>query len=138
MGPHETILRRWFTELWEQGRIEHFHEMAHPSIVFHTVGMTGETLAGVDGFRKLYDPIRAAFSNIKFTFDDAVEAGNAGAVRWTMTMSHTGPELGVAPSGKPVTVTGISFARFRDGKVIEAWDEWDRLGFMKQAGVPLA
>jgi steroid delta-isomerase-like uncharacterized protein len=137
MGPNEATLRRWFAELWEQGRIERFHELAHPDMTFHTVGMTGETLAGVAGFRTLYDPIRAAFSNIKFAFHDAVEADNTAAIRWTMTMNHTGSELGVAPSGKPVTVTGISFVRFRDGKVAESWDEWDRLGFMKQAGIPL-
>jgi predicted ester cyclase len=40
-------------------------------------------------------------------------------LRWTGT--HTGPYLGVAPTGKRVEVRGMTTWRFEDGKVVEDW-----------------
>jgi steroid delta-isomerase-like uncharacterized protein len=138
MGKGETLIRTWFGEIWNKGRIELYPELMQPDGVFHTVGMEGEPLVGLEGFRKLYDPVRAAFSEIKFSIEDVVESGDTAAARWTCTMKHVGDQLGVAPSGKTVSFTGMAFVRLKDGKVAESWDEWNRLGFMKQAGIPLA
>jgi ketosteroid isomerase-like protein len=37
--------------------------------------------------------------------------------------------------GKPVSYTGISITRFADGKMVEGWGLWDRLGLYQQLGV---
>lgn len=41
---------------------------------------------------------------------------------------------GIPPKGKSVTVTGITIACLRDGKVIEGWINFDRLGLLQQLG----
>jgi SnoaL-like polyketide cyclase len=41
---------------------------------------------------------------------------------------------GLAPTGARVSVTGISTDRWKDGKVVEAWTEWDNLGLARQLG----
>jgi predicted ester cyclase len=43
--------------------------------------------------------------------------------------------MGVAPTGKRVTMTGISIHRIADGKIVEEWQQWDSLGLMQQLGV---
>ena len=139
MGQGETVLRRWFLEVWNEGKIERFSEFAHPDLVLHTVGVNSERLVGVEGFRTLYDRLRSAFSDIKFAIEETMESDNKAAIRWTCTMRHTGNQMGIAPSGKTVRISGMAFVRLKDGKVTEAWDEWDRLGFMQQLGlVPAA
>jgi steroid delta-isomerase-like uncharacterized protein len=110
----------------------------HPDAVFHTVGQDGGKLVGLEGFRTLYDPIRAAFSDINFTVQEVVEYGNSAAVRWTCTAKHVGDQLGVAASGKTVSFSGMALVHFKDGKITDTWDEWDRLGFMTQIGAPPA
>ena len=49
-------------------------------------------------------------------------------------MTHTGDQLGIAPTGKQVGVTGMSMARLRDGKMVEGWNNWDTMALMEQIG----
>jgi steroid delta-isomerase-like uncharacterized protein len=55
--------------------------------------------------------------------------------RWTTTGTHKGSFMGIAPTGKRVTITGISIHRIAGGKIVEEWQEWDSLGLMQQLGV---
>ena len=43
--------------------------------------------------------------------------------------------LGVDPTGKQISVTGVSVLRFEDGKIAEEWDQYDALGMMRQLSV---
>src|SRR5947207_8959188 len=46
----------------------------------------------------------------------------------TLFRSHKDTFLGIAPTGKAATITGISMQRFEDDKIVEGWDNWDQLG----------
>jgi predicted ester cyclase len=48
--------------------------------------------------------------------------------------THQGDGLGVAPTGRRVRVAGIVMARIEDGKIVEAWNNWDQLGLLRQIG----
>lgn len=49
-------------------------------------------------------------------------------------MTHKGTGLGVPPTNNRVVITGMSIARIVDGKIIEGWDNWDRLAMLEQIG----
>ena len=49
-------------------------------------------------------------------------------------MTHKGNGLGIAASGKKVHLTGITIGRIVDGKIVEGWDNWDRLAMLEQIG----
>jgi predicted ester cyclase len=55
-------------------------------------------------------------------------------IRWTMRATHQGELMGIAPTGKPVTVTGIDIFRLSAGKLAEMWQNWDQLGMLQQVG----
>jgi len=40
-----------------------------------------------------------------------------------------------SPSGKPITLTGISIDRFAGGQIVERWSQLDTLGLLRQLGV---
>jgi predicted ester cyclase len=42
--------------------------------------------------------------------------------------------MGIPPTGKKVTLTGISIARIADGKIAEVWGASDQVGLMQQLG----
>ena len=47
--------------------------------------------------------------------------------------THTGGEwLGIAPSGKQITLRSTVILRIRDGKIVEEWDGYDTHGTMQQ------
>ncbi len=60
------------------------------------------------------------------------------AWRGTFEADHTGEFMGVAPTGKRVTLTGISTDRIHEAKFVERWDSADMLGFLQQLGVSRA
>ncbi len=43
--------------------------------------------------------------------------------------------MSIAPTDRPVEVEGIAIDRFADGKLVESWLEYDRLGLLQQLGV---
>ena len=48
-------------------------------------------------------------------------------IRWKMQATHEHAFQGIAPGGKPVTVTGITILRITNGKIAERWVNWDSL-----------
>jgi predicted ester cyclase len=54
-------------------------------------------------------------------------------VRWTLRGTHLGEtRMGIAPTGKQVTASGISIVHIRDGRIVEMWTNVDFLGLMQQ------
>ena len=136
-SQNSELIRRWFEQVWNQGRLEAIDQMSHP----HTRGY-GQAEHGrqidMNEFKQLWHNLRAAFPDIRVTIHDTVEQGDKVAARWTANMTHQGNFLGFAASGRAASITGISFQRIEDGKIIEGWDNWDQLGLLVQIGaVPL-
>ena len=74
----------------------------------------------------------AAFSDLHVTVHDTISQDDKVCIRWSCTMKHTGPGLGMAATGKTLETTGISIVRVADGKAVEVWQNWDMLGVMQQ------
>lgn len=43
--------------------------------------------------------------------------------------------MGIAPTGKRSTSTGITIDRYENGKAVESFSNWDTLGMFQQLGV---
>ena len=55
--------------------------------------------------------------------------------RYRIEGTHLGPIMGIAATGKHGTITGIDIYRITDGKIEEAWSNWDTLRLLQQMGV---
>ena len=80
------------------------------------------------------DPFLEAFPDIEIVIDDQFAEGDRVANRWRDIGTHTGTFMGIAPTGKRVSFTGISIDRIAGGKVVESWINWDELGLLRQLG----
>jgi steroid delta-isomerase-like uncharacterized protein len=78
-----------------------------------------------------------ALPDLEWTFDEAIAEDDRVAARWTTRGTHDGDLLGLAPTGKPVEFTGISFFTVRCGMVIEFQTEMDAAGLLEQVGAPV-
>ena len=128
------LCRRWFEEVWNQGRTDVMHEILAPDGLVHGVGAAHDTVRGPKGFLPGYEQLKGAFPDIQFTIEEAISERDIVALRWTARMSHQGDHLGVPATNNPLTVTGMSFARVKDGIVVEAWNNWDMMGMMHGIG----
>ena len=57
------------------------------------------------------------------------------AVRVTNRGTHQGELMGIPPTGRQVTITGITINRLSGGKIEEQWNNFDQLGVLRQLGV---
>lgn len=127
------VVTRWFDEVWNEGREAAMEELLAPHASVHGTG--GEApVVGPAGFKPFYKELRHGFPDIRFTIDDGIEHGETAALRWRARMTHKGDHLGIPATGKTIEVTGMSFVRVRDGKVQEAWNNWDMLTLMHALG----
>ena len=130
------IMRRWFQEVWNEGRMETVFELFAEDGVAIGQSEQGGSLRGPKDFAGFVERIRGAFPDIKIKIEDAFGANDQVALRWSAIMTHTGEQLGRAPSNREVRISGITITRMRDGRIVEGWDNWDQLGLMKQIGAP--
>ena len=134
---NSALIRRWFDEVWNKGRMEAIDEMASPDVIGHGQAQH-DTDIGLQEFRNFAAGLRAAFPDMKVVIDQTIEQGDKVVARWTSTMTHQGEFLGFAATGKKATVTGTSIQRISNGKIVEGWDNWDQLGLLVQIGAVAA
>ncbi len=129
------LMRRWFQEVWNDGRMQTVHELLSPNAVARGQRGADKEIHGPDEFAKFVGEIRGAFPDIKVNVEDVFGAGDKVVLRWSAVMTHTGDSLGLPASGRTVRSQGITIARIADGKIVEGWDNWDQLGMLEQIGV---
>lgn len=129
---YRALTRRWFEEVWNQGRQDTIDELCAPDAVIHGLGEGGKTLVGPQHFRRFYHQFKAGLPDIRITVDDVLAVGDQTAARLTCRATHGGPGPGVEATGRPAVCTGIVWIRWRDGRVAEAWNVFDTAGLMAQ------
>jgi predicted ester cyclase len=93
-----------------------------------------QDVIGLDAFRRVVEMWRGGF-DFSFTVEDQLAQGDRVCTRWTWNSLHKGEFLGIASTGKRVTMTGTTIHRCTaDGKIAEGWWQYDRLGLMEQLG----
>jgi steroid delta-isomerase-like uncharacterized protein len=129
-----SLMERWYREVWRERKNETIYELLAPNAVL--IGQTGpqEKIHGPKEFAAFADRIRDAFPDTDLVVQDAFGVDDKVVVRWSATMTHKGDSLGVRATGKRVEITGMSIARIVDGKIVEGWDNWDRLAMLEQIG----
>jgi steroid delta-isomerase-like uncharacterized protein len=128
----KEIARRLAEDPW-RGKLDEVLELIGDDYVAYVPGWP-EPLRGKEGFREFVTTYLTAFPDASVTVDDQIAEGDIVATRWTGRGVNTGEMIGMPPTGKQVTTTGITYGRIIDGRAREAWIIWDTLGFMQQLG----
>jgi steroid delta-isomerase-like uncharacterized protein len=127
-----ALVSRWANEIWVKASAAAIDELCAPDFVFHYPGIT--TKPDRDGFKETTASWLTPFADIQITIEDTLIAGDKVTVRWLWRGKHTGDYMGIAPTGKNITMTGISIIQIAGGKIVEEWGEMDNLGMMSQLG----
>jgi len=75
-----------------------------------------------------------AFPDLRLTFEDALADRDRVVTRWRLEGTQNGPLMGIAPSGRRVSIEGIRIDRIENGKIAESWMQLDTLGLLEQIG----
>ena len=90
---------------------------------------------GVAGVKAFFGMFKDAFPDVEVNIDELVAQSDKVVVATTTTGTHDAELMGVAPTGRRVSVTGIDLVRIEDGRIVEHRGLTDIVGLMRQLGV---
>jgi steroid delta-isomerase-like uncharacterized protein len=127
------LAHRWFEEVWNNRHLEVIDEMASPDALGEGQLHHGAPI-NIEQFRQFAREMQNAFPQLHLKIEDTIASGDRVVIRWHTEMVHEGTFMGVAGTGRKVSLTGITILRFAKGKIVQGWDNWDQLGLLAQIG----
>jgi len=135
LEANKALMRRWFEEVWNKGRTEAVAEMLSDDAVIHGLSEdAAKPLRGPSDFLPFHAQFREAFPNIEVVVEDAIAEGDKVAVRCSVRGKHVGDSLGFKATNATAEFDGIAIVRVKDGKFVEAWNNFDFMKMYKQLG----
>ncbi len=132
---NRELARRFYDEIWNEGNMDTADEIIASDFID---GFTGND--GVDSLKEIVTILRAAYPDLNIEYEDMVAEDDVVVVRVKATGTYGGgaPDfLGIPDSaiGKNVVVfSGVDYARFEDGQMVEGWGVHDDLLSLKELG----
>jgi steroid delta-isomerase-like uncharacterized protein len=131
---NKALVRRSFEEVFNQGNLDAVEEICAPDYVLHDP-TSPEEIRGTEGMRRYVSMYRTAFPDLRIVIEDQVAEGDKVASRYTGSGTHQGELRGFPPTNNRVELTGTITSRFAEGKIVEEWNNFDRMGMMEQLGI---
>ena len=131
----KAMVRRLFEELFNEGRLEVADELGAPDLVLHspTLDAPGR---GPESIKEFVGGLRRGFPDFHMEIEQELQDDGYVVTRWRTTrQTHLGPYMGIPPTGRAITMTGIDIFHIRDGRIREIWIEIDALGGVQQLGI---
>ena len=136
LDENKAIVRRMFTEFWQRGNAQVLDELLADDCVNYE--QSNPELRGKEACKEWAKGVRLAngqgFPDLDLKAEDFVAEGDKVAKRWVFRGTHSGEYVGIPPTGKTVTMRGITLYRLSGGKIKEIYWNYDVLGLLQQLG----
>jgi steroid delta-isomerase-like uncharacterized protein len=130
---NKAIVRRAFEEPWKEN-LDVIDELIASDYNGHDP-VDPEPRRGPEGVKEFVTTYQSAFPDARITVEQQLAEGDLVATRWNARGTHEGELMGIQPTGKQVTVSGVTISRLFNDKIVEEFHNWDTLGMMQQLGV---
>ena len=125
---NKAIVRR-FVDTYNTGNLDLLDDLVSPDFVDHAHQLSPE------GLKQIINMALKAFSDYHETIEDIIAEDDKVWVRIKATGTHTGEFMGIAPTGKKITMMFADMFRIVNGKIVEYWEVRDQLDYNKQLGL---
>src|SRR5919206_3640920 len=109
---NEALARSFCVEIFQKGRFSMADEILTPDFVLHNPILPLElTKSGPEGVKRFALFVAECAPGYHVVHDDTISKGDKVMIRWTFTGVIKKRMLGISPSSKSVTITGIDLFR---------------------------
>jgi steroid delta-isomerase-like uncharacterized protein len=129
---NKSLVKRYYEDVLNAGNVELLDELAVPDYDEHSP-FPGQP-NGIEGLKARVGAIVTSLRPV-FTLHRVIGEGDVVVAYWTNTGTHQGDFMGIPPSGRTVTISGIDIHRLRDGRMAEHWHVVEELQMLQQLGV---
>lgn len=128
----ETV-RQLYDVVFSKHNIRNIRNFISENFEFHDQSV--KDIRGVEGFEHLETSYTQAFPDKKTEITDIFSTDDAVIVRWKCTGTHKGALQDIPATNNKIDITGTTIFRFKNGKITELRQNWDRLGLLEQLGI---
>lgn len=129
---NKMIVRRFYEEIVNSGDVSQIADVISAD---YTEVMDGRRYAvGLEGAASHVLGVRNTYPDLRLTVDHQIAEGEWVATCITATGTHKGEWIGIAPTGRKVTFTGVNVDRVVDGKILEHGGAANMLGPLLEIG----
>jgi steroid delta-isomerase-like uncharacterized protein len=124
------VLRGW-EEIVNQKNLDAFDEFYAANAVHHE---PDQDLQGLEEVKQYIAMYFEAFPDMSVSVEDLIAEGDKVVSRYAYLGTHQGELQGIAPTNKHIEKEGITIHRIEGGKIVEEWEQYDKLSFLQQLG----
>jgi steroid delta-isomerase-like uncharacterized protein len=118
-------------EQMNSGNVEGYLELYSDNLTLHGYPPGVE---GKEGATAFYTAFRKGIDPFHLTIEALIEEGDTVAGRYSIRGKHADELMGVPATGNDIEISGQSFFRFEDGRVVERWQALDAVPLLTQLG----
>ena len=129
---NKALLRRFVEELMNQGNMAVAPELVAPDFI--ELDPFPEKAPGRAGLIESIERLCTAFPNLIWRIEEMVAEGEKVASLHSWSGTHRGEFLGIAPTGKWVSISCMIFDTYEDGKLKKSRLMMNVLSLLQQLG----
>lgn len=132
----ETLVRRWFEELFNRGKLSVADEILTERVEYHgPPSLSPQDVAGPEDIKEYVLVYKTAFPDMVYSVEEISGTQEETRVRWSATGTHESDLFGMDPTGEMFTVEGISVFETNEEGITEISAQWDTLSMVQELGV---
>jgi predicted ester cyclase len=128
---NKALVLRYVEEVWNGHDLGAIDGLVSPDYYNHAASEGHRR----DGAKASVGWLLSVFPDHRFDVELAIAEGETVAVLGTMTGTHGGDLMGIAPTGKRVAAGQSHWFRVLGGKIAEHWAVRDDLDALRQLGI---
>ncbi len=128
---NKEIVRRLYKEVWNERKFQVAEELLSKTHALADPTLGGSSV-GPSAYLGQVKRLISAFPDLRFHIDELICEKDKVVTSWVASGTHKGEMLGLAPSNKKVSITGITIHQLANGKILDSQAVWDALCLMQQ------
>jgi predicted ester cyclase len=132
---NKALIRRYFEDAPHNPAVcdEIFAENLHWHALYHTAHP--DFVSSPQAEKEAYARHRQVWGDWTETINIMMAEGDRVMVHWVGKGVQAGEYMGIPATNRMVSLSGVYLFRITDGKIVEVWNLWDRLGELQQMGI---
>ena len=132
---NKALILKWCEEQ-DKGNIDVFLDLFAPDFLYYDPSNSPKPKSKEETYEFLIEGTKL-FKDVNHKIEEIIAVDDKVIVRAIFNSTLEGEFQGIPVTGKEVKFSEIAIFKIRDGKVIEAREETDKLGWFQQLGFEL-
>lgn len=125
----KEVAEEYANKIWTQKEISAIDRLVHKDVLIHSL------LGDFQGTQAMKEVVQAwikGFPDLSVKNELIISENDLVGIQWSAKGTHKGEFKGKKPTGKPVSYSGVTVYRIKNGQIVEYWAYLDMQHLLSQ------